>query len=282
MMHIRNPIEWTVDQIRVAGITMEKIAPHPRDLPTPLVRPIGVGDLRAALAAGIDDFAEVRSDVAFLCVIYPLAGLVLARIVFGYGLLSLLFPLASGFALIGPVAAVGLYEMSRRREQGAEVGWADAFRVFSAPSFPTIVLFGLALLAIFLLWIGVAETIYRQTLGPAQPTSLAGFAHDLFMTARGWTLIIAGNGLGCLLAAFVLAISVVSVPLLLDRDVGLVTAITTSLGVVRASPGPMALWGFIVAAGLVIGTLPLFLGLIVVMPVLGHATWHLYRRAVGA
>src|SRR5207249_10786738 len=117
---------------------------------------ITLADLRDALSRGVDDFYAFRTDVAFLCVIYPLVGLVLARLVFGYELLPLLFPLASGFALVGPVAAVGLYEMSRRREAGAEAGWADAFAVFRAPAFGSIVLFGLMLMAIFLLWLNVA------------------------------------------------------------------------------------------------------------------------------
>src|SRR5262249_42281072 len=116
--------------------------------------------------------------------------------------------------------------------------------------------------------------------GPEPPVSVSAFLHDVLTTAAGWAMIVVGCGVGFLFAALVLAISVVSVPLLLDRDVPLTTAIGTSLRAVKASPGPMALWGFIVALGLVLGSLPLFLGLIVVMPVLGHATWHLYRRAV--
>ncbi len=279
-MHIRNPLEWSVDQLRLAGAAIESAGRRGHAAAPPSVRRIAVSDIGEALAHGLDDFAACRTDVAFLCVIYPVAGLVLARLVFGYGLLPLLFPLASGFALLGPAAAVGLYEMSRRREAGAEVGWADAVGVFRAPSFGTIVLFGLVLLAIFLVWLNVAVAIYNATLGPEPPASVAAFAHNLLMTGRGWTLILVGNGVGFLFAAFVLAISVVSVPLLLDRDVGLVAAVGTSLRAIRASPGPMALWGFIVAASLAIGSLPAFLGLIVVMPVLGHATWHLYRRVV--
>ena len=280
-MHIRNPVEWGVDQIRSAGTAIESIgwAGH-RTGEAPTVRRIAPADLRDALTRGLDDFAAFRSDVVFLCVIYPLVGLVLARLVFGYELLPLLFPLASGFALIGPVAAVGLYEMSRRREAGAEVGWADAFGVFHAPSFGKILLFGLVLMAIFLVWLNAAIAIYGLTLGPDQPASVGAFVHDLFATGRGWALIGIGIGVGFLFAVLVLAISVVSVPLLLDRDVGLGMAIRTSLRAVAANPGPMAAWGLIVATGLAVGSIPLFLGLIVVMPVLGHATWHLYRRVV--
>jgi uncharacterized membrane protein len=278
--HIRNPVEWSVDQIRSAGTAIEALGRHAHDGPLPAVRRITLSDLRDVLARGIDDFAEFRTDVAFLCVIYPLLGLALARLVFGYGLVPLLFPLASGFALIGPVAAVGLYEMSRRREAGADAGWSDAIGILRAPSFGGIVRFGLLLLAIFLFWLNTALAIYDLTLGPDQPASLAAFAHDLFATERGWTLIGVGIGVGFLFAVLVLAISVVSVPLLLDRDIRVTAAVRTSLRAVAANPGPMAVWGLIVAAGLVVGSIPLFLGLIVVMPVLGHATWHLYRKLV--
>src|SRR5438046_2488602 len=149
-MYILNLLELRVDELWLSGHAVESVGQHRRgmDMPAPAVRRIGYADIRDALAKGIEDFAAFRTDVVFLCVIYPLAGLVLARLVFGYDLLPLVFPLVSGFALIGPVAAVGLYEMSRRREAGAEVTWADAFEVVHAPSFGAILLFGVLLVMI--------------------------------------------------------------------------------------------------------------------------------------
>jgi uncharacterized membrane protein len=284
--HIRNPAEWGVDQLRTAnqavgraGHSLRRPAETRYD-PLPAVRRIGLADLRDALAGGVSDLGAYRSDVMFLCVVYPVAGLVLAWLAFGYDMVPLVFPLASGFALIGPVAAVGLYEISRRREQGDDITWADAFGVIRAPAFGAIVVLGLVLLAIFLLWLAAAYAIYLVTLGPAPPTSISSFVRDVFTTGAGWALIVVGCGVGFLFAALVLTISVVSFPLLLDRDVGLYTAVATSVRAVVNNPGPMALWGLIVAGGLVIGSIPLLLGLIIVMPVLGHATWHLYRRVV--
>src|SRR3954468_22032292 len=262
-MYIRNPVEWSVDLVKSAGSVLGHPGTRRRGAAIPQIRHIALADIRYALARGIDDFTAFRSDVVFLVVLYPLAGLVLARLTFGYDLLPLLFPLASGFALIGPIAAVGLYEMSRRREaRGEEVGWADAFAVFSSPAIGSIVLFGLLLLAIFAVWIGVASAIYDLTLGPKPPVSAAAFLGDVLSTQPGWTMIGLGIGIGFLFAVGVLAISVVSVPLLLDRYVGLFTAIGASLRAVLVNPGPMAVWGLIVAAGLVLGTAPLFLGLI--------------------
>jgi uncharacterized membrane protein len=252
-------------------------APHEAALP---VREISIADLRDVLARGISDFAAYRTDVLFICLIYPVAGLILARLAFGQEMLPLLFPLASGFALIGPVAAVGLYEMSRRREQGHEVSWADAFRVVKSPAFGAIVTLGLVLVAIFLIWLFTAYMIYAVLFGPHAPASVGSFVHDVFTTDAGWTMIVVGIGVGFLFALLVLAISVVSFPLLLDRDVGVYTAVATSVRAVAENPRPMAVWGLIVAGGLVLGSIPLLLGLIFVMPVLGHATWHLYRKVV--
>jgi uncharacterized membrane protein len=284
--HIRNPIEWSVDQIKNADVAVERAAhglvgsEAARHAAPPVVRRIGTDDIKDALAKGLGDFAAYRTDVIFLCIIYPLAGAILARFAFGYGMLPMIFPLASGFALLGPVAAIGLYEMSRRREQGHEVGWGDAFGVVKAPAFGAIFVLGLLLLAIFLIWLGVALGISAATIGTERPASIGAFVRDVLGTGPGWAMIVVGIGVGFCFAVLVMAISVVSFPLLLDRDVGLGTAIATSVRVVRTNPGPMALWGLIVALGLVIGAIPLLIGLVVVMPVLGHATWHLYRKVV--
>lgn len=283
-MTIRNPIEWFVDQCRLTAVAAGALgrAGHRAGeaAARPQVRRIAAADLVEVLRKGLDDFAAYRSDVIFLCLIYPVAGLVLARLAAGYAMLPLIFPLASGFALIGPLAAIGLYEMSRRRESGAHVAWPDAFGVVRSRSFGAIVALGLLLIAIFVLWLLAAAIIYRLTLGPAPPAGVEAFLRAIFTTSEGWTMIGVGIGVGFLFACLVLAIGAVSFPLLLDRDVGFATAVATSVRAVAANPGTMALWGLIVAGGLVIGSIPLLFGLVFVMPVLGHATWHLYRRTV--
>jgi len=278
---IRNPVEWSWDQLKHTGTALASAgrALRAHEAP-PRVRRIEVADLKDVLRRGLDDFGAYRSDVIFLCIVYPIAGLLLARFAFGQNLLPLLFPLMSGFALIGPIAAVGLYEMSRRREEGIDISWADAFGVIRAPAFGAILVLGLILFTIFLVWMTAASVIYNVTLGPEPPASMAAFIRDVLSTDAGWVMIVAGCGVGFLFALLVLAISVVSFPLLLDRDVGLYTAMATSVRACMANPVPMAAWGLIVVGGLVLGSIPILLGLIIVMPVLGHATWHLYRKVV--
>lgn len=283
-MAIRNPIEWGWDQMRLAGQAaggqhIDGTASQALAEPLP-VRRISAADLKDALAKGLEDFSACRTDAMYICVIFPVMGLVLARLASGYDLLPLLFPLASGFALIGPFAAIGLYEMSRRREQGVEIAWPDAFGVLRSRSIGAILSLGLLLTAIFLIWMIAAWQIYALTLGPEPPASLSSFAGDALGTAAGWAMIVVGIGVGFLFACLAFAISVVSFPLMLDRDATLRAAIGTSWRAIAENPGPMALWGFIVAAGLVLGSIPVLLGLIVVLPVLGHASWHLYRRLV--
>jgi uncharacterized membrane protein len=244
------------------------------------VQRIDAADLRDVLRKGFEDFGAYRTDVIFLCLFYPVAGIVLSRFIVGSGMLQLLFPLVSGFAIIAPFFAVGLYEMSRRREKGIAKGWADAFGVATSPALGQIVVMGLLLAALLALWLFAAHFIYLLSFGPRPPESLNDFAKEVFTTSAGWTMIVVGIGVGFLFALVAAVISVVSFPLLLDRNVGVLTAINTSIRVVRANPVVMALWGLIIAGGLVLGAIPLLLGLAIVLPVLGHATWHLYRKVL--
>ena len=244
------------------------------------IRKIGFADLKDALSRGLDDFLAMPSHAVFLCLIYPVVGVVIARIVLGYNVLPLLFPLAAGFALLGPFAAIGLYEMSRRREAGLDVSWSHALDVFRSPSIGAIAVLGLLLVAIFLVWIAVAQAIYVAHFGYTPAAAMSGFINQVLTTPAGWGLIVVGNGVGFLFAVLVLTLSVVSFPLLLDRDVGAATAVLTSTRAVLANPIIMAAWGLIVAALLAIGSIPALFGLAVVMPILGHATWHLYRKVV--
>jgi uncharacterized membrane protein len=246
----------------------------------PIIRKIRMADVKDALTKGIEDFWAVPTHAIFLCIIYPVTALVLAQLTFNNSLLHLFFPLAAGFALIGPVAGLGLYELSRRRELGLDLSWTDAFGVRHSASIGGILALGVLLAVIFLVWVAVAQAVYVANFGYAPPESIPNFIRHVFTTREGWTLIVVGNGVGFLFAVLVLIICVVSFPLLLDRDVGAAGAILTSVRVVLRNPVTMAMWGLIVAGLLLIGSLPLFIGLAVVMPVLGHSTWHLYRKVV--
>lgn len=244
------------------------------------IRRIGLKDLRDALMRGIDDFRAIPSHTLFLCLIYPLVGFFLGGLILGYELLPLFFPLAAGFALVGPFAAIGLYELSRRREAGLDSTWSHAFDVLRSPSIGAIAALGLLLMGLFIAWLTAAQALYQSLFGVLAPVSIGAFLNEVFTTSEGWSLILYGNAIGFVFAVVVLALSVVSFPLLLDRDVGAAVAIMTSLRAVAANPVPMAAWGLLVAILLLVGSLPFFVGLAVVMPVLGHATWHLYRKVV--
>ena len=289
---IRNPVEWISDEVRevakgfgLAGRSVRHTSEHLVSPPLAINR-ISIHDLKDALIKGFDDFGAYRTDILFLIAVYPIISLVIITASFNQQLIPLLFPLASGSVIMGPFVGVFLYEMSRRRELNLtrhhedNHSWANALSVIRSRNFGAIVVLGGILVALYLVWLGAAWWLYRTINGPQPLYSLGHFVQDLLLTQAGWWLIFLGCGLGFLFAALTLVITVVSFPLLLDREVGLATAVATSIRAAWANPIPIAAWGLIVAGGLVLGAIPLFIGLVIVMPVLCHATWHLYRKLV--
>lgn len=245
------------------------------------VRKIEVSDLFDALRRGLDDFMMKPSHLIFLFMIYPIMGVILAAWTTSVAdALPLLFPLVSGFALIGPVTAIGLYEISRRREAGLDTSWSHAIALRHSPALPSIAAVALVLFALFIVWLLTAKLLYQDLFGPEPPASLWAFFSETVTTRRGWTLIALGHAIGLVFAAIVLCTTIVAFPLLLDRDVGAYEAVHTSVRVAMANPVPTLVWGMMIAALLIIGSLPLLVGLAIVLPVLGHATWHLYRKVI--
>lgn len=278
---IGNPLSWSIHALGSAADYVGVIvAPAADPDVRPQTRRLTLSDLGLALRKGWADLGAMRSDIMFVCLIYPLMGAALLGLAAQDDQAHLIFPALSGFALIGPVAALGLYEISRRREAGVPVTWLALFDVLYSPRFPRILMLSCFNGVIFIAWMLLANTIYDVTLGPEPPASLAALLRAVVSTPAGWALAGVGGAVGLVLAIAVLAVSVVSFPLLLDRDVSLPVAVTTSVQVARDNPVVIGAWGLIVALGLTLGMLPLLAGLILVLPVLGHATWHLYRAAV--
>lgn len=246
------------------------------------VRKINTADVLDALRQGVDDFREKPSHYVFLALIYPIVGLVLLTWASGGNIIQLVYPLMTGFALVGPIAALGLYEISRRREQGIDTSWLHALEIRRSPALPAILTLSVGLLVLFVGWMISAQVIYNALYGSTPPGSITNFIGDVLTTGRGWTLILIGNAVGFVYALISLCTTVVSFPLMLDRNVSATDAVATSLHAMRVNTVPLLLWGLIVAVALLIGSIPLLVGLIIVIPVLGHATWHLYRKLVVA
>lgn len=283
-MHIRNPIEFLADA-PVRSADELKPAPSGTYWPNapetaPIVRRAHFSDIVAALRAGIEDFQANRTDVLMLALIYPIAGLVSAAAVERQSLLPFIAPLVTGFALIGPLATLWIAELSRRREQTGSASLIDALGLLKSPQRGAIAALGLIQILLLIAWIGAADGIYQATMGTAPPATFSAFLATLFGTATGLTLLLVWVGVGAVFAIVALAVGAVSFPLLLDRPVTLGAAIRVSATALLVNPHVLFAWGGIVVAGLLLGAVPALLGLCVVLPVLGHATWHLYRRLV--
>lgn len=255
-------------------------ASGPQESAQPTIRNIGWPDLKDALAKGYDDFKAMPTHWIFLCIVYPVVGLVVARSAAGDDILPLVFPLLTGYTLIGPLVALGVYELSRRREKGLDISRWHSFEVLRSPSIVSIVLLGLILMAVYFGWLATAQTIYEMNFGTKPPESIGSFVNMVLTTGNGWILIVVGSSVGFLFALVVFTLGVISFPMLLDQDVHLATAVQTSVRAVAANPMTMGVWAMTIAGSMLVGSIPFFVGLAVVLPVLGHASWHVYRKVV--
>jgi uncharacterized membrane protein len=244
------------------------------------VRRIHLADLRDALKAGYADFNARPTFGTFLFLVYPAFALLLVLLMRGENLLYLAFPVVAGFTLLGPAVSVALCEMSRRRERGLTSTWRDAFGFVHSARFAPILGLSIVMMLLYVGWLLLAESLYLGTFGAAPPAGVAEFAERLVTTREGFALILYANVTGLLFAFAALAMSVVAFPLLLDRPVSMLTAIGTSVRAVAANLYLMLLWGMLVVALLAAGTAVFLIGLAAVLPILGHATWHLYRRLI--
>lgn len=259
---------------------MHVIAGAGDKLDMPLIKTIRLADLNAVLRRGAEDFWAKPSHYFLLALIYPVIGIVLTVWMNGFHTWPLLYPLVGGFALIGPIAALPLYEISRRRERGEEPSWRDALGVVRSPAIASILALGAMLFVLFTLWLTSAQALYESLFGASPPQTFDALFRQVFAEPGGVTLAIIGTVLGACFALVALCTTVISFPLLLDRDVGAYVAVETSFRAVMANLVPMLAWGAIVGLGIFLSALTLFVGFAVVLPILGHATWHLYRRVI--
>lgn len=234
-------------------------------------------DLRSALAAGWRDFCAYPAFGLFFSAIYVAGGLALYFGLYLRGEVSWLVPIAAGFPLIAPFAAVGLYEVSRRRELGLPIGWRAILGALRGHGDEQLAMMGIFVFVIFAFWVLLARVIFAIFMAGS---GVGGESLSLFTSASGIMMMVIGGGVGAVIALGLFAITVISLPMLVDREVDFFTAMFTSINAVRANAAVMAGWAVLIALLLFAGMVPFFLGLLAVLPVLGHATWHLYRRAV--
>ena len=245
------------------------------------IRTISDEDLRASLRQGLDDFLVFRGDIVFAGLVYTVIGIAAVVMTTSMPLMPFFVPVVAGVGLLGPVAAVGFYELSRRREAGqTDIHWFNFLDVRKRPTVDDMGVVAGLLLAIFLAWLLAAGILYALLFGWATPQSVSGFIGMIFETRRGWALIVAGGVVGGIFGWIVLCLSVVSLPMLVDRNISAAQAVSASWRAAHANRGAMIRWGLVVFVLLVAGSIPLFVGLAFVLPWLGYSTWHLYTRLI--
>lgn len=254
---------------------------HEPRAPRPIAHHVLAGDVTAALRAGLADFARAPLFGLFFGGVYALGGLIILALLALLHMPWMIIPLAVGFPLIGPFVAAGLYEVSRVLAQGRRPSWREVLPVVLEQRNRQLGWMAFVILFIFWVWIYQVRLLLALFLGFKSFSSIAGFLSVVTSSTEGLTFLAVGTAVGAFLAFILFCATAISMPLLLDRDIDFVTAMITSFRVVFMSPMVMIGWGVSVAIMVILAMLPAFLGLLVALPVLGHATWHLYERAVG-
>lgn len=256
---------------------MSESTPSHRNPPVN-VRNLAIADLLAALAAGWNDFKAQPTFGLFFAAIFVVGGLALTYFLFARGDVTWAIPAAAGFPLLAPFTAVGLYEVSRRRGLGLPTNWPAILGAVRGRGDEQILAMGVIIFVIFSFWVIVAHVIFSIATVDAG----AGSESLKFLFSRsGIMMLLVGSAVGGMMALAFYAATVFSLPMLVDREVDFVTAIIVSLRAFRENRLVMLIWGTLIAALLFMAMLPAFLGLLAILPVLGHATWHLYRRTIG-
>lgn len=244
------------------------------------VRKIDLQDLWQSLREGYSDYSTKPSSFPLLILFYGMAALVLTLFAFGQEMRYLAFPAVAGFTLVGPIVAIAFFEMSRQRERGMQMRWRTAFRFVHSSSFAPILALSFVMMLLYVAWLNMAEMLYFGLFGASLPVSMSDFLSQLFSTRHGGALIFYGNFVGFLFAFAAMALSVVAFPLALDKPVTSITAISVSIRAFTSNFYVLAVWGMVVVAIMALGAALFLIGLAVALPVLGHATWHLYRKMV--
>lgn len=246
----------------------------------PKVNAIGFADIADALRKGLSDFTSAPLFGLFFGGVYALGGIVIALSLTVWDIPWMIYPVAIGFPLIGPFIAVGLYEVSRRLQSGKSLAWRDILGVVWLQRQRELGWMAFVMLFVFWVWMYQVRLLVAIILSRSSFSTLDRFLQVVFTTPQGWTFLAVGHVVGAVLALVLFSITVISIPLLLDREADFVTAMITSVKSVTTNPVPMLGWGVFVTLAVIVSSAPLFLGLLVTLPVLGHATWHLYRKAV--
>ena len=254
----------------------------PRPPAMPQVNRIGFTDLAEVLRSGLSDFARAPQYGLFFGGVYAAGGIIIALSLTIWHIPWMIYPVAIGFPLIGPFVAVGLYEVSRRLDAGQPLVWREILGVIWLQRQRELAWMAFVMLFVFWVWMYQVRLLVAIILSRMSFSTLDRFIEVVFTTPQGWTFLAVGHVVGAVLALVLFSITVISIPLLLDRESDFVTAMITSVKTVMSNPVPMVIWGIFVTLAVIASSVPLFAGLLVTLPVLGHATWHLYKKAVAA